>query len=89
MNACLQVMDSLYQTRVKKGETDLLIEQLREVLHFLTNSHKVSNSQSCLSSQDEHCHHWQGQCSTASTHSAFFSFPLHVHFVAADQHAQG
>ena len=43
-------MDSLYQTRVKKGETDLLIEQLREVLHFLTNSHKVSNSQSCLSS---------------------------------------
>ncbi len=45
MIACLQVMDSLYQTRVKKGETDLLIEQLREVLHFLTNSHKVSNSQ--------------------------------------------
>eukprot|EP00891_Asterochloris_glomerata_P001316 jgi/Astpho2/1316/Aster-06188 len=38
----LKVMDSLYQTRVKKGETDLLIEQLREVLHFLTNSHKTN-----------------------------------------------
>ena len=34
-------MDSLYQARVKKGETDLLIDQLKETLHYLTVQNKV------------------------------------------------
>lgn len=37
----LQVMDSLYQARVKKNETDLLIDQLKEALHYLTVQNKV------------------------------------------------
>lgn len=34
-------MDSLYQARVKKNETDLLIDQLKETLHYLTVQNKV------------------------------------------------
>lgn len=41
MLLCLQVMDSLYQARVKKNETDLLIDQLKETLHYLTVQNKV------------------------------------------------
>ena len=35
-------MDSLYQARVKKSETDLLIDQLKETLHYLTVQNKVA-----------------------------------------------
>lgn len=41
MYAVLQVMDSLYQARVKKSETDLLIDQLKETFHYLTVQNKV------------------------------------------------
>ena len=34
-------MDSLYQASVKKSETDLLIDQLKETLHYLTVQNKV------------------------------------------------
>ena len=34
-------MDRLYQTGVKKAETDLLIDQLREVFSRLTTQYKV------------------------------------------------
>ena len=37
-------MDSLYQARVKKSETDLLIDQLKETLHYLTVQNKVAAS---------------------------------------------
>ena len=37
----MQVMDSLYQARVKKGETDFLIDQLKETFHYLTVQNKV------------------------------------------------
>lgn len=45
-NLCvlLQVMDSLYQARVKKNETDLLIDQLKETLHYLTVQNKVGHT---------------------------------------------
>lgn len=36
-------MDSLYQARVKKNETDLLIDQLKETLHYLTVHNKVTS----------------------------------------------
>ena len=68
-------MDSLYQTRVKKGETDLIIEQLREVLHFLNNFYKVSNSQGCLSRNDKHCYHFQGKQSAAQYSHTVFAHP--------------
>lgn len=35
-------MDALYQARVKKSETDLLIDQLKETLHYLSVQNKVS-----------------------------------------------
>ncbi|DBA86689.1 TPA: Dynein alpha chain, flagellar outer arm [Trebouxia sp. C0004] len=38
----LKVMDSLYQARVKKSETDLLIDQLKETLHYLTVQNKIN-----------------------------------------------
>ncbi|KAK9867723.1 hypothetical protein WJX84_004647 [Apatococcus fuscideae] len=38
----LKVMDSLYQTGVKKAETDLLIDQLREVFSRLTTQYKMN-----------------------------------------------
>ena len=40
----LQVMDSLYQARVKKSETDLLIDQLKETFHYLTVQNKVRHA---------------------------------------------
>lgn len=43
----LQVMDSLYQARVKKNETDLLIDQLKETLHYLTVQNKVGDLRIC------------------------------------------
>lgn len=39
----MQVMDALYQARVRKAETDLLIDQLKETLHYLTVQNKVSS----------------------------------------------
>ena len=48
MESCVQVMDSLYQTGVKKAETDLLIDQLREVFSRLSTQYKVLTS-CCLS----------------------------------------
>ena len=45
-----QVMDSLYQTGVKKAETDLLIDQLREVFSRLTTQYKVSPYLACIMS---------------------------------------
>lgn len=39
----LQVMDSLYQARVRKVETDLLIDQLKETFHYLTVQNKVAH----------------------------------------------
>ena len=42
-------MDSLYQARVKKSETDLLIDQLKETLHYLTVQNKVFAVMSLLS----------------------------------------
>ncbi|KAK9817742.1 hypothetical protein WJX72_001478 [[Myrmecia] bisecta] len=38
----LKVMDSLYQSRVKKNETDLLIDQLRETFSFLNATYKIN-----------------------------------------------
>lgn len=40
----LQVMDSLYQARVRKSETDLLIDQLKETFHYLTVQNKVRHA---------------------------------------------
>ena len=39
----MQVMDALYQARLRKAETDLLIDQLKETLHYLSVQNKVSN----------------------------------------------
>lgn len=42
-------MDALYQARVKRSETDLLIDQLKETLHYLTVQNKVGQLQSAAS----------------------------------------
>ena len=52
-------MDSLYQTGVKKAETDLLIDQLREVFSRLTTQYKVKatvtlHQYHCQKSTEQH-----------------------------------
>lgn len=37
-----QVMDALYQSREKKNETDLVIDQLHDVFQFIAIKQKVS-----------------------------------------------
>eukprot|EP00877_Chromochloris_zofingiensis_P015255 jgi/Chrzof1/9984/Cz04g22250.t1 len=55
-DSLLKVMDALYQVKLKKSDTDLLGDQLREVFHHL--SHEKINTTKLDKRLDEVLHKW-------------------------------